>query len=552
MKSSCILQRIRGGTLVLCLITLSALAFMAVFSLQRVAPKFQMAAQTAGWQEARLAAESGIDIAMSELQRNATGTETGSWTGWKETRNGVIEPASGTSLGLINGLLALLGGLLGGGGGGGGGGGVAVSGPIYLDNVNVAPPGSLPAELDVQLWAIIPTDNPYHRWFRIRSMATCTLPTPLAVVPDSLDTPLRRYSLRTVRPQLRKDDVGLAMKVPTPSSSRIVEVLVEPIMPFELAILTEGSLRLGTSGTWNLDSYDSRDAAKSNPDGTYPGKTSPRVQSNGNIASNLARPGDALVGPLIAAQGTRVAGAVATNGGDDPSTASRENVSGSSGIDPARVRDDFFREMGVPERPSGGIVQAPLLTSLLGGLLGGGSSGTSQSDGTAFVAGTDSSPSKYLVTKNLGAFTVQAPPGGARGTVIIMVNGDFDVKEGDISIPPNVTAQIYVRGNIDFHGNSINVGSGQRASQLQIYGEDSQGDKRTLRADGKAAICAAFYGPHYEVRLADEVEWCGAIAAKSFEMLGGGKGGLHYDEALATVGAPISFRIARYVEDVRE
>jgi hypothetical protein len=344
--------------------------------------------------------------------------------------------------------------------------------------------------------------------------------------------------------------VGLPMKVPTPSSSRIVEVLVEPIMPFELAILTDRSMRLGTSGTWNVDSFNSRDVNKSNMDGTYPGKTSPKVQSNGNIASNLGRPGDSLIGPLIAAQGTHVAGAVATNGGDDPASTQRENLSGSSGIDPARVRDDFFREMKVPERPSGGIVQAPLLTTLLGGLLGG--LGSSESTSTSFVAGTESSPSKYLVSQNLGAFSVQAPLGGARGLVIIMVNGNLDVNDGTIDIPPNVTVQIYVRGNVDFHKSSINVGAGQRASQLQIYGEDSQGDLRTLRAHGDAKICAAFYGPHYEVRLMDEVEWFGAIAARSFEMVGGGQGGLHYDEALAAVGAPISFRIARYVEDVRE
>jgi len=37
-----------------------------------------------------------------------------------------------------------------------------------------------------------------------------------------------------------------------------------------------------------------------------------------------------------------------------------------------------------------------------------------------------------------------------------------------------------------------------------------------------------------------------------FEMLGGGTGGFHYDEALGTVGLPIGFRIVRYVEDVRE
>ena len=73
-----------------------------------------------------------------------------------------------------------------------------------------------------------------------------------------------------------------------------------------------------------------------------------------------------------------------------------------------------------------------------------------------------------------------------------------------------------------------------------------------MRANGNAKICAAFYGPRYDVRLMEAVEWSGSIAARSFEMFGGGNGGLHYDESLALVGPPISFRIARYVEDVRE
>lgn len=513
-----------GGTLVLCLLTMSALAFMAVFSLQRVSPKFQMAAQAAGWQEARLAAESGIDIALAELNRHATGTEPGKWDGWKQSRGGIIGPALAATLNQVSSLLSLL------------GGGVTVSEPIFLDNLKIATPGGQPAEVDVQLWAVQPTANPYHRWYRIRSMATCALPTPLAVAPESLEAPLRRYSLRKVRPQLRADDVGTAMTVRTPSTSRIVEVLVEPVLPFELAILTDRSLRLGTSGKWNVDSFDSRDSSKSNPDGTYPGRESPLAQANGNIASNYGRPSKALFGPLIEAQGARVAGGVATNGGDDPQTRDKENIAGAAGIDPDRVRDDFFREMPVPVRPNSGIVLPPPLLGL------------------PYLAGPEAAPTKYIVTRNLRAFEVAAPPVGERGAVIIMVNGDFDVNGSDLRIPPNVTVQIYVRGNIDFHANAINSGEGssRRAAQLQIYGENADGEPRTLRAHGRASIHAAFYGPHYDVRLMDEVKWCGAVAARSFEMLGGGQGGFHYDEALGLVGAPIGFRIARYVEDVRK
>jgi hypothetical protein len=113
-----------------------------------------------------------------------------------------------------------------------------------------------------------------------------------------------------------------------------------------------------------------------------------------------------------------------------------------------------------------------------------------------------------------------------------------------------VTVKVYVRGNVDFHNLAINQ-DGQ-AAQLQIYGEETNGETRTVSAYGQASICAAFYGPEYDVQFADEVAWFGAVAARSFQMLGGGNGGFHYDEALGVVGDPIGFRIARYVEDVRE
>jgi hypothetical protein len=326
------------------------------------------------------------------------------------------------------------------------------------------------------------------------------------------------------------------MTIAAPSASRSIEVLVEPILPFEVAILTDQSLGLGRSGTWCVDSYDSRDPQKSNPDGSYPGRTSPKVQENGNVASNLGRPADSLYGPLIEAHGTRVRGAVATNGGDDPATPEHENVADSAGIDPTRIRDDFFREMKPVARPSTGFFLPPPLPGL------------------PFVAGPETAPTQYLAGGNLGAFSVAAPPPGAKGAIIIAINGDLNVTSGSIIIPPNVTAQIFVRGNVDFHNHSINAGAGSSGlpAALQIYGEDSHGQPRTVEASGNANICAAFYGPGYDVMLGGTTEWCGAIAARSFEAQGGGSGGFHYDEALGPEGAPTGFRIARYVEDVRE
>ncbi len=514
-------RRKSAGTLVLCLIAIAALTSLAAFTLQRVSPKFRTAYQTAAWQEARLASEAGIDLAMAELNRNAVGTNPGDWSGWKQQSGGLILPALATTL---NTLLALL------------GPSAAMSQPIFLDNVNISAAGGASSEVDVQLWAVYPTANTNGRWFRIRSMATCGLAPPAYAGPDGSDATLRRYSLRNVRPQLRRDDVGQEMSIPAPSASRTIEVLVEPILPFELAILTRGSLSLSTTGTWCVDSYDSRDPQKSNPDGTYPGRTSPKVRENGNIASNQGRPANALFGPLISANGTRVRGAVATNGGDDPSTSTHENVADAVAIDPSRVHDDFFREMKPAERPTTGYF---LPRPLLGG---------------PFVTGPVSAPAKYLISTDLGAFSVAAPAAGTTGAVIIMVNGNLDVASGTIYVPPNVTVQIFVRGNIDFHDRQINadLSSCKRPASLQIFGEASSGQPRTLRASGPAAIYAAFLGPDYDVTLGGDVAWCGSVTSRSFQVPVGGGGGFHYDEALATIGAPTGFRIARYVEDVRQ
>jgi hypothetical protein len=521
------LSRRAGSTLLVTLIILATLSVIAAATLRRVTPKFGQAYQIAAWQEARLAAEAGVDAAMGDLVRNASGFSPGTWQGWKDG-SGNRGSTLNSTLGLINSVLSLLLGPSATP--------QSMSPPIILDNLKVSTPGGFPTETDVRLWAIRPTNQPHTRWFRIRSMATCGLP-PTAKQPPSIgDTALRRLSLREVRPQLRADDAGSPSTIPTPNVSRVVEVLVEPILPFELALWTANSTTLASTGTWCVDSYDSRDPAKSNPDGTYPGRTSSKVQEHGHVASNLGRPADSIYGPLISANGTRVRGFVATNGGDDPATAAHENVSGSLALDPARIRDDFCREMNPLTRPTTGLFLPPPLLGLL-----------------PYLPGTEAEPTQYLVPGNLGAFTVAAPATG-RGAIVIVVNGDLNVSSGSIVIPPEVTALIFVRGNVDFHSSAINSGPGSsnRPAQLQIYAEGAPPAPRTVRADGDAAICAAFYGPRYDVRLVDAVEWYGSIAARSFEMFGGGTGGLHYDEALALVGPPISFRIARYVEDVRE
>lgn len=509
-----------AATLFVTLTTLAALSFLAAFTLQRVSPALRLAYQNAAWQEARLAAESGIDAAIGDLIRNSA-SPAPTWTGWKQRESdGAIVPAIDSTLRAITSVLSVLGTP------------ASSSEPIFLDNVRVSTAGANPTEVDVQMWALRPGANARKPWYRIRAMATCALPRAAWKAPGSLDVALRRFSLRHVRPTVARDDVGTPMTVPTPNVSRTVEVLVEPLPPFELALWTAGEMTLPLNGTWCVDSYDSRDPLKSGAGGAYPGKDHAHTQENGSVASNLPRAADSPYGPLITANGARIRGTVATHGGDDPATPQHENVSGGVAIDPDRVRDDFLREMKPIPRPSGGV---PLPPPLLG---------------LPYVTGPLSAPTCYEVIGTLRSFNVAPPLPGTEGAVVILVNGDLNVDNGPIVLPAGVTAQLFVRGNINFHDQAINAEG--LPAQLQIFGEDASPGRRQLFARNDAAISAAFYGPTYDVNIDGSVTWCGAIAAGSFFAPSGGNGGLHFDEALAWIGPPVSFRIVSYIEDVRQ
>jgi hypothetical protein len=101
-----------------------------------------MAYQTAAWQEARVAAEAGIDVALAELSRNATGVSGGDWRGWKQQpTGGILGPAVSNTLTTIRALL---------------GSEARTSEPIFLDNYKISGATGTPAEVDVQLWAVYP------------------------------------------------------------------------------------------------------------------------------------------------------------------------------------------------------------------------------------------------------------------------------------------------------------------------------------------------------------------------------------------------------------
>lgn len=542
-----------GSTLLVTLVTLAAISVMAAYSLRHALPGIRMAHQNAAWQEARVAAEAGVDIAMHDLLLNATGFSPGAWTGWQEGAPPPIRPGSPPAPGLIPSLLKqpllqtvtgvlskLVTDLLGGNTvlpipastPAPGGGAVISSDAIFLDNVKVSATKGLPAEVDIQMWALTPVAHPHTRWYRIRSMGTCPLPPTAYEAPTSLDTPLRRFSLRNVRSSLKKDDVGAPTTIPLPNASRTIEVLIQPILAFELALWTSERLTLPNIGHWDIDSFDSTDPTKSAAEGLYPGRGSGKLQANGYVASSAPPLPGVRYGTAINVNGTSILGAVSTNGGDDPQTPEHENVAGARALDPGRIHDDFSRQMIPLVRPEG-----EFLPPLLGGI---------------FATGPTSAPTIYSIHGSLRQVRILAPKTGAPGAVILMIDGDLDLAD-PLVIPPSVIAVLYVRGQITFQGN-VNSGpdSSNRANQLIIFGDHAAPQHQMLRGIGAISICAAYYGPTTEVSLDGDVHWIGSLNAFSFRAANGGNGGIHYDESLATIGPTIGFRIARFVEDVRE
>src|SRR5438105_5920603 len=84
-------SRRHGSILVWTVMTIAVLSLLAAEVLRLVTVKYQSALQTATWQEALLAAESGIDLGIIELRKSLSPMPNHAWEGWNNTpANGVV------------------------------------------------------------------------------------------------------------------------------------------------------------------------------------------------------------------------------------------------------------------------------------------------------------------------------------------------------------------------------------------------------------------------------------------------------------------------------
>src|ERR1041385_6091999 len=79
-----------GSILVWTVMTIAILSLLAAEVIRLVSLKYQSALQTATWQEALLAAESGVDLGIVELRKSLFPSPNHAWEGWNNTPgNGV-------------------------------------------------------------------------------------------------------------------------------------------------------------------------------------------------------------------------------------------------------------------------------------------------------------------------------------------------------------------------------------------------------------------------------------------------------------------------------
>jgi hypothetical protein len=250
----------QGGALLASLLTVAVLASVSAVTLSAVNARHRSSYQAAGWRDALVAAESGVERAVAELTTSISEPHN-AWTGWtvvdaegNPAQNQTIDRdgrwAPGYTLRNIVTLPAQ--------------NGESVQ-PQFLVMVDV--PTTLAS-----------TSRRWNQSYRIRSTGIIPLPQLTRTVSDEKDAPLRRLSLvtdRTVGSQTRGTRLAI------PQATRTLEVIAKPESVFRYGLAAEINFKLQRKTF--IDGYNSN-----YPDSSTNGKYDPtkRTAKGGTILAN--------------------------------------------------------------------------------------------------------------------------------------------------------------------------------------------------------------------------------------------------------------------------
>ena len=479
-----------GSVLVWTVLVIAILSLIAVETLRLVTIKYQNALQTSTWQEALLAAESGIDLAIVELRKSLYPAPNNAWSPpWTN------QPGNNIT-------------------------------GYALTTVPNAGLNGTPMTIETDVDAPAQLIDPINSWqyYRIRTTGTIRITGPPRANDNPQDTKLRRLSLRFERftngllaPHPLDTD---ANGNPKAQVSRRIEAIVEPVSAFNEAIMSVGIVDL-TNQNIVVDSYDSTDPTKST-NGLY---DATKRQQNGDIATD---------GQLIDAGNAQIFGDVATNAG---------TVSGAANITGVE-RTDFYQEPIPVGAPSWTATNSSV-TTVTGNATITANSAKGSAASRYILSQISISGNKTL--------TIAGDPNGAQTYVEIYVTGDISVSgTSQIVVQPGVTATIYFAGNVDISGNGV-MNSNNQPSDLMLYGiQPPTNTSKHVSIGGNSQITASVYAPGHDVTIngsGTNGHVYGSIVGKTVTMTG--VSNLHYDERLSSTGMINNYKIVSWFEDNR-
>ena len=370
-------------------------------------------------------------------------------------------------------------------------------------------------------------------WLRIRSTGRADVAGGAVAGQDTQDVLLRKMSLRT--------DRKTGSNVTAPHASRTVEVLAEeqPGNPFRYLFASRVIPTVRTHV--KIDSYDSRDPAKSDfgPHSTYGIYVESKKQANGDLATMDSGTWDL--------NGANVDGDILTPTGN---VTNANNVTGN-------IIDKF--DFTFPDEA------APTWTTVTQ------NHGVVVNTDKTLEGGTKANPTRHkftsisLTTSILsiltgeGAIRIKNPPGQTESWIDIWVTGDIKIdlkKQSGFQIEKGVHATIHFGGNMELDaggtGGSAIRNDNELASTLLMrgYGGSSTDLKTITMKD--TDLWAVVSAPWYKVYFDDpSMNIHGAFIAHQFDVTSLTK--MHYDEALdgSAYGAAIGYKVRSWVEAVR-
>jgi len=490
----------QGGALICAVCTIAIVSIIAANVLYNCTTRYNVSStQVREWKEALYAAESAGDIAFNELRKTVS-NPSGAFSGWTVGIPGV--------------------------------------GP-YTSPVTTYGTNSLKASSVVDLFT---TDSNGNKWYRIRATGIAPVPGLIRAGMDDRTTNAHRFDINADTNStfgshtrgdgdslLRKidfkydhfkatygdgDGTGIALvAVNPPQIARRIELIAGAVTPFGAAVkVTNWFDGPGSAGL--IDSFNSNNgpyyfAANKPSDPHY------KDSHSGGVAVNS---------PSFAMHQGPIWGDVSTNGGN---------------VTPSPLIHGVI-DNNVP------LTVPPLVMPSLP---------TPQANPVAFNSnmtitpaspGAASAPTTYLVSSWTKSVTFNQS-GSAQTYVAVHVTSDFT---GQLTVNTGVHVQVYFDGNMSVKARDLDNNTGL-AANMQFYGISPTVPNTTQTIDiaPPGAFVGTLYAPSADISFTGNPDITGSIVGKSYS--GNGNTTLHYDRALDNVGAPVDYRIASYVEDIR-